>query len=316
MKSRRRTIWLVAVSSVIAVVVAAPAMAGRSGRPKPLSPLVVSAAEGGQVVAEYSTKNNAANTTRDAAVIGAIEANPLREVSLAGFQIERGLKERPGKPFGFQAVTTYAGRMTDWPRWFISSSRVNGDADAGDLSVFTRDAVAERWRKALDVGVGAQTIAPTVKDGATQPPDARATAQVNAALAALMKYLQTGVADPASRVGKTNASEWSAFVVEERKGAGRGGSVTVRCAPGVIGPPYAVRAAGGHLVLGLVVCRLKVTAEPHRTFTLSGDWGALAPDVDERKTVTATYDHQLALIVRTDGSTTVLGDSVDLVAAH
>ncbi len=312
MKTRQQLLLGLSLSAATLSAAMLAAACSRSGSQPP--PPAASAAEGGTVATAYSAKNNAANAQRDARAVGAIEANPLREMSLAGYLVDKALKRPPSKPFDYQRVRTYAMRFTGPRVWFLSVSQVAGRADATDLSVFVRDEPTAPWLKALSVGIGRQAIGSVpLAAGAAQPPSTAETRRADAALRGLAAALASGRVPPTLQLGVTGAKAFTTMVAADRKVLKGNASARVSCAPAPASDRFALRTTGGQVVLSSLVCRYRLVARPGRLVTLRSDWRALTPE-PEGKDLTVTLDHMVALSVGTAG-TTVLGDSWDAVAA-
>jgi len=297
----------VAVAGSLWGVVACGA-AGDANEGTAAGEVAISPAAGATLAAGYAAKNTAANRSRSLPGILAIEARPLREISLVGQKIDKAAHRAASATPANRSPATFAPRFTGYPRWFVSQSRIDGRADRGELSLFVQRAASAPWLKSLSVGIGATAIAKIdIVGGAAQLPPPAAKVRVRSMTDALTRYLGTGRPDPRLRTKGSVAERIRADVDHERR-TGRGkASLKTDC----VNEPaneHGVRQAGGTLVLTSIRCTLDLTVLHGGTVTLNGDLTALAASSDHLSGYQLVTEHMVALSVPDAGPALVLGD--------
>ena len=151
--------------------------AGPAAGPGPLT-----RAQASEVLAGYTSANNAANAQRSDSVLATIETGSSYALDAGIYRVEQAENEAPYPPFGPQRAQYYIPRESAYPRWFVvqvanadlaSPSTITGN----EYLLFTQIAPGAAWKNTVEpyVVTGAATPAVALSAGALATPVTAAT---------------------------------------------------------------------------------------------------------------------------------------------
>ena len=262
----------------------ASAAVSRTAAPSPTAvaaPLTVAAAR--QVLAAYTTANNAANAARSSAELARVETGGSFAIDAGGYALQRAAKAKPFPAFAPVAATYYIPRAepAGGPRWFVvlvanAFSAAPKKVTSTEYLLFTQAAPGGPWRNAVEPYLLTGATAPQIALGR----DGLATAVSPTAnsLAAVPGQLATRTADSMDGVGGgifvTSASASLADRAEQRFWRGKLPGARVHdahaAATGSAGQTLALRtASGGALVFYADSAELTFTPPAGSTLRLT-----------------------------------------------
>ncbi|MFD7155337.1 hypothetical protein ACFV9C_12095 [Kribbella sp. NPDC059898] len=100
------------------------------------------------LIKHYNDVNNAANRTRDDALIATVEGGNLLRESQAGFTVDRATdktNKKPYTPFFFTIASTGTPSYGSYPMRFVTKASVSTTKDYVQLGVWQRDRAGAPW---------------------------------------------------------------------------------------------------------------------------------------------------------------------------
>jgi hypothetical protein len=139
-------------------------------------------AQASQVLAGYTSANNAANAQRSDSVLATIETGSSYALDAAIYRVEQAENEAPYPPFGPQRAQYYIPRESAYPRWFVVQVANADLASPGTITgteylLFTQAAPGAAWKNTVEpyVVTGAATPAVALGAGGLATPVTAAT---------------------------------------------------------------------------------------------------------------------------------------------
>jgi hypothetical protein len=135
----------------------------------PQGPLTM--AQASQVLAAYTSANNAANAQRSDAELATIETGSSYAIDAGVYRMQQAENQAPYPAFGPQSARYYIPRETGYPRWFVVQV-TNADLDSpakitgSEYLLFTQTAPGAAWKNAVEPYVLAGAATPQVTLGA------------------------------------------------------------------------------------------------------------------------------------------------------
>jgi len=128
-------------------------------------------AQASQVLAAYTSANNAANAQRSDAELATIETGSSYAIDAGLYRMQQAENEAPYPAFAPQSARYYIPRETGYPRWFVVQV-TNADLDSpakitgAEYLLFTQTAPGAPWKNAVEPYVLSGAAAPQVTLGA------------------------------------------------------------------------------------------------------------------------------------------------------
>lgn len=254
----------------------------------------------------YDEVNNAANADRDAEAIATIETGPLLETSLTGYELAAANGTEPPEAYYHTDVSAYSPRFTEYPMWFVATSRINGDPDRVAVLALGRESASAEWLVEQGGTLG-QVELPEIRleDGAAPETTDEQAGRVATLVEEVYGYLASGE-EPAgadvSAEGLSSYREWvenSTIQLEEvtdpEISCRSDDQAEIRVLPttdGVLG-----------LATGRCVLRQALREDIPGEMTLGGELAALAPEAG--RSVEFISSHPLAVHAPDDGDAVV-----------
>jgi len=147
----------------------------RAMPPAPAAPAAgqgaLTMAQATQVLAGYTSANNAANAQRSDTVLATIETGSSYAVDAGIYRTQQAENEAPYPAFGPQRAQYYIPRETAYPRWFVVQVANANLASPGKITgaeylLFTQAAPGAAWKNTVEPYVVTGAATPAVALGA------------------------------------------------------------------------------------------------------------------------------------------------------
>lgn len=149
--------------------------------------------QAGRVFDRYDEVNNAANASRDAEAIAEVEAGPVLETSVTGFQLAEANDDGPPDPFYHTDAAAYSPRFEAYPMWFVATSQINSDPSRIAVLALTRDGANGEWIVEQVANLGDVELPPIRREhGATPEATPEQVGRVTTVLEQVHEYLAGG----------------------------------------------------------------------------------------------------------------------------
>lgn len=299
--------------AVSVVIVAGAVLAGCATLPEsrpddlPAGKVAATDQQAGRALDRYDEVNNQANVERDPDVIEEVEAGPLLETTVTGYRLSEAADEEAPGPFFHTDVLAYSPRFTEYPMWFVATSRINSDPNRVAVQVLHRDSATEEWMVEQAATLGDVRL-PTVRmdGGAVAEVGEENVAAVRTALDGVYEYLAGADAPADVDVSAEGLESYRTWAEESTIQLDEVGPPEVTCTEDDRADLRVLPTDGG--AFGIVTARCVLTQslleEIDGEMTLSGELSALAPDPG--RTVEFISSHPLVVIVSDDGAAEVL----------
>jgi hypothetical protein len=254
----------------------------------------------------YDETNNAANAERDAQAIATIETGPVLEASLTGYELATANDSELPEAHYHTDVSAYSPRFTEYPMWFVATTRVNNDPTRSAVLAVTRESASAEWVVEQGGALGEADL-PDIRldNGATAEATDEQAARVAALLEDAYSHLAGGDAPAGVDVSAESLSsyrEWaenSTIQLEEVTApeitCSTDGQAEVRVLPttdGVLG-----------IATGRCVLRQALRDDVPGEMTLGGELSALAPEPG--RSVEFVSSHPLVVHAPDDGEAAI-----------
>ena len=139
--------------------------------PSPAGQGALTMAQASQVLANYTTANNAANAQRSDSVLAAIETGSSYAVDAGLYRLQQAENAATYPAFGPQRAQYYIPRETAYPRWFVvqvanaelaAPAKITGT----EYLLFTQTGPGAPWKNAVEPYLLAGAATPSVALGA------------------------------------------------------------------------------------------------------------------------------------------------------
>lgn len=257
-------------------------------------------------LSRYDEVNNAANVDRDTDAIATVETGPLLETSLTSYELAEANAAEPPSPYYHTDVAAYSPRFTEYPMWFVATSRINSDPNRIAVLTVSRESAADEWLVEQGGALGAAEL-PEIRveaGGTSEVPGAQA-GRVARALDNVNGYLAGGeepIGVDVSADGLATFRDWtqnSTIQLEEVT------EPEVTCQTDEQSEVRMLPTTDGVLGIATARCviRQSLRDDVPGEMTLGGELSALAPEAG--RSVEFVSSHPLVVHVPEDGDAVV-----------
>jgi hypothetical protein len=303
-------IHLVGAAAVVCLVAAGCASLPEARPDLPAGKVAVTDEQAAQYFSRYDEINNSANAERDAEAAATIEAGPLLETSLTGYELAEANAAEPPEAYYHTDVAAYSSRFAKYPMWFVATARINSDGNRVAVLTLSRESPSDEWIVEQGGTIG-QVELPEVlqQNGAAGEATEEQSGRVGMALEDVYAFLAGGDAPAGTDLsadGLATYRDWtqnSTIQLEEvtdpEISCQTDDRAELRVLPTVDG---VLGVATGRCVL-----RQSLLDDVPGEMTLGGELSALAPEAG--RSVEFVSSHPLVVHVPDDGNAVVYSGS-------